>query len=862
MKWVVMKYIDNLMAWGDYLFRQDTIESINQASQLYILAYHILGRRPEMIPKRGKIKPQTYNGLLGKWDAFSNAMVELEIALPFSNQTTLPIGIENGVVGFANIFGFSSSLYFCIPNNPKLMGYWATIEDRLFKIRHCLNIAGIFRKLPLFEPPIDPALLVKAAAHGLSIASVLNDLNTPMPNYRFYYLLQKSLELCNELKSLGASLLSVLEKKDNENISLIRAKHEGIMQSMIMEIKKQQLEEAEKSLDSLYQNRKAPEQRMKYYLQLIGEDANKVPGMDTGFTALANAIEIPVDESGLKLIKYEKEDMDKANEANNKQKDAELPEKIASILHIIPNLSGNIQPFGIGLSLSFGGSNLGAASQAFAKFITSGVTDLSFQSAKATKKSGFLRALQERVQQANIAGLEIKQIDKQIVAQQIRIDIANQDILNQQQLIDNAQEVEEFLKNKYTNKELYIWMKGNLRTLYHQVYSLTYELGKKAGKVFRFERGLSNSDFIQPGYWDSGRDGLLAGEQLYVGLKQLEAAYQEKRGHDYEITKHVSVRQINPLALIQLKETGSCEFSLPEILFDMDYPGHYKRRIKSVAISIPCIVGPYTGLNGSLQLLEHKFRNSNIAKNKSDYKEKTEESDERFMTFNIPITAIAASSAQNESGMFELNFKDERYLPFEGAGAISRWRLELPDFHQFDYDTISDAIIHLRYTSDEGGDRMKKAALDTVIDFNKDNEELGQQEGLFSIIDLKHDLSNEWHKAMDVAEGDTERVIAIKNVQDFLPYYVRLDVDGKPRKAKDIKITDVILTTVSDLQAAEIILGQAGEEFNFTDGISVGNTKTFAIRDEEIKAESLNLTIKNIDKEIDKALMVIRFILK
>ncbi len=37
-KTVVMKYIDNLVAWGDQLFRQDSIESINQATLLYVLA--------------------------------------------------------------------------------------------------------------------------------------------------------------------------------------------------------------------------------------------------------------------------------------------------------------------------------------------------------------------------------------------------------------------------------------------------------------------------------------------------------------------------------------------------------------------------------------------------------------------------------------------------------------------------------------------------------------------------------------------------------------------------------------------------------------------------------------------------------
>ena len=172
--------------------------------------------------------------------------------------------------------------------------------------------------------------------------------------------------------------------------------------------------------------------------------------------------------------------------------------------------------------------------------------------------------MQDRVQQANSAGYEIKNIDKQILAQQIRINIANKEITNQQQQIDNAREVEEFLSSKYTNQELYTWMEGQIKTLYYQAYTLAYDLAKKTEKVFQFERGLTTSNFIQFGYWDTSRDGLLAGEQLYIGLKQLEAAYQEKRGHDYEITKHLSLRQTNPLALITLKETGKCEIALPE----------------------------------------------------------------------------------------------------------------------------------------------------------------------------------------------------------------------------------------------------------------------------------------------------------
>ena len=76
-------------------------------------------------------------------------------------------------------------LYFCIPQNDKMLSYWDTVADRLFKIRHCMNIDGVVRQLALFEPPIDPGALVKAIAAGVDIASALADLNAPLPLYRF-----------------------------------------------------------------------------------------------------------------------------------------------------------------------------------------------------------------------------------------------------------------------------------------------------------------------------------------------------------------------------------------------------------------------------------------------------------------------------------------------------------------------------------------------------------------------------------------------------------------------------------------------------------------------------------------------------
>jgi hypothetical protein len=461
MKWVVMKYIDNILDWGDHLFRQDTIESINQATQLYVLAGHILGRKPMVIPKQN-VKTQTYLSLLDKWDAFSNAISELEVSAGYSIEPTLNLSMNGKSTATTDLFSSTGALYFCIPKNPKLLAYWDALADRLFKIRHCQNIDGVFRKLPLFESPIDPALLVKASAQGLSISSAVNDLNTAMPNYRFYYLLQKALELCSELKSLGGAMLSALEKKDNESVSIIRARHEGTMNNLVMEIKKLQLEEAHKSLQSLLQNRLAPEAKMKYYLQLIGEDAAKVPTSDSAFSELANSIEQPMTAEGLRLSKFEKEDMDKASEAHELQKDIGQKELLASILHLLPTASVDGKPMGIGLGVQFGGPFLGGAMQAWAKSLQNKANEFSFSSTNASKKGGFQRGLQERIFQANAAGYELKQIDKQITAHQIRIDIANQEIRNQQKQMDNANEIEDFLKNKYTNEELYTWMRGSL----------------------------------------------------------------------------------------------------------------------------------------------------------------------------------------------------------------------------------------------------------------------------------------------------------------------------------------------------------------------------------------------------------------
>src|SRR5687767_14322295 len=120
-----------------------------------------------------------------------------------------------------------------------------------------------------------------------------------------------------------------------------------------------------------------------------------------------------------------------------------------------------------------------------------------------------------------------------------------------------------------------------------------------AETCFRFELGISDNPssaavapneehFIRARARDSVHKELLSGESLYLDLKRMEAAFYERNRREFELTKHISLAMLNPLALIQLKETGKCSFDLSETLFDMDYAGHYMRRIKAISLTIPC----------------------------------------------------------------------------------------------------------------------------------------------------------------------------------------------------------------------------------------------------------------------------------
>jgi hypothetical protein len=146
------------------------------------------------------------------------------------------------------------------------------------------------------------------------------------------------------------------------------------------------------------------------------------------------------------------------------------------------------------------------------------------------------------------------------------------------------------------------------------------------------------------------------------------------------------------------------------------------------------------------------------------YPENLDEEDGRFVTNFVSLQSIATSHAQNDSGLFELNFRDDRYLPFEGAGAISRWRIEMDkELAAFDFNSISDVVLHLKYTAREGGELLKSKAKDTLRKALADLE-LYPQSRAFS---FQHEFPNEW---VQLKQG---KEVLLKNLQDRLPFFAQ-----------------------------------------------------------------------------------------
>jgi hypothetical protein len=584
---------------------------------------------------------------------------------PNGGQALAPRGFElpSGGDGAPSGPGFGYTLVrqispgFCAPPNRDLIGLWDSVEDRLWKLRHCRDITGARRDLSLFAPEIAPDLLQRARREGLSPEDVLGTMMGDVPPYRFAFLVAKAKEHAAAVQALGSALLEALGRKDAEELNELRAVHEQQLLTLTTNVRRWQYDAADATLESLRRRRTGVDNRRAHFQSLI--DGGLRPEEWAQRLAQHAALESQTVETGLNIA--------------------------AGVVHLVAQL-------GAPTALKYGGKEVGDSLDSFATATRAQGALQSAQGATAAMEAGFARRDEEWRQQLQAAQDELADIDKQIAAAELQRDIAQRETELHERTLTQNTELRDFYGDRFTTVELYRWQSQQLLTLHRESFGAAYALARMALRAYRFERDENAADVLSRNPWEPGRSGLLAGARLANELSMMERRFLETDIRELEIQQSFSLEQIDPAALIRLKQTGECEFTIPEFLFDLAYRGHYRRRIRQVALTVPAVRGPFATVSARLELLGSQIRR-----------------DADAVLSEVPLAGsvvIAASRAQSDSGAFELSFRDERLAPFEGAGAVqSRWRLTMPQsLPQWNYQSMSDVVVQLAYTARDDED--------------------------------------------------------------------------------------------------------------------------------------------------------------
>ena len=133
------------------------------------------------------------------------------------------------------------------------------------------------------------------------------------------------------------------------------------------------------------------------------------------------------------------------------------------------------------------------------------------------------------------------------------------------------------------------------------------------------------------------------------------------------------------------------------------------------------------------------------------------------------------------SGRCETIGTDERFLPFEGAGVISEWRLELPgQYPQFDYSTISDVVLTIRYTARDGGESLRDSATTALSGLVSARASTPLR--FHVLLSCRADFPTEWAASSGL---QTDMTIPLK--REFLPYWM----DAAQMRVTGVQYADV-----------------------------------------------------------------------
>ncbi|WP_103308592.1 MULTISPECIES: neuraminidase-like domain-containing protein [unclassified Pseudomonas] len=653
-------YLDILINRGDATYREMTPDGLSEAKLWYVRVLDLLGPRPVVRPA----DPWTAISLKVLSDTSDDSLRTFEYALTgLTDQHTLVLSESSSRSSLPTI----DSPYLHLPFNPQLLRCWDLAESRLYNLRHNLDMTGKPLHLPIIAAPLDPRALSSANALSLSDSPSTGLPSVTIPHYRFSVMHRHAQNAVESLSQFGTLLLSLIERKEQAQLQELQQQQAWNLAKISVDLQRQALNIERQSRQALLASKAIVQGRASHYKKLLEDnlsDSEKNAGslyVASGASELA-AMTCQIAAGGLMTL---------------------------------PNIFG----FSNGGS-RWEGPMLAASAAAHSAAIISRTAADQYD-----RLASFNRRRQEWIQAYDQSQLELAQIDAQLAQFTEQQTATRLQLRLAESTLGQAKAHYDFLSKRFTKAQLYQWLNSQLAALYRQAYDATLSLCLAAEACWQYEIADFDTRFIQPGAWHATYRGLGAGELLKLNLLKMHAGYLQRHERELEIRKTISLQQLKGKTAASslnkdwaqlhadLKQ-GGCEFELTHQLFEDDYKDqrHYLRRIKTISVTLPTVVGPYENIRATLTQTA-----STVFLSPGDQGQAMESwrANQR----------IALSTGVDDNGLFTLSFNDDRYLPFEYTGAISKWQLTFPNPEaQKDLlESLTDVIVHVSYTARVGG---------------------------------------------------------------------------------------------------------------------------------------------------------------
>ncbi|WP_421535044.1 neuraminidase-like domain-containing protein [Pseudomonas marginalis] len=642
-KAVFFSYVKNLMDQGDACYRELTRDGLAEAKQWYKQALGLLGQPP------GETRAP-------RWSA-QTTQTAFDQDSVMRAADTLDSQVHTGI--------------FVLPRNRALQQYWTQLDTRLYNLRHGLNIDGQLLSLPLFDAPSAPFALLasRSASASASGAGAFGTLK--VPHYRFAVMLNKANAAADMLIQLGSALHSALERKDSVQLEMLQQDQQyTLLTQFTLGIQEEAIALSRASQAALNVSKEAAQIRVDHYTPLVaqGQSALETEALRMHSAAIIGSAASTALRS------------------------------VGGFADFAPNVFG----------LACGGMHYGSPLYAASAAVEMAASALSQSASVMESSEQYRRRLADWTLMRDQAKKEVEQIDKQSDVERRQQRIQEKQLLQLKEQQSQVNATRDFLSTRFSGGALYQWMTGQLSALYFQAYDGVMGLCLATEAAWQYETGVFDGPrFIQPGAWNDRYRGLLAGESLKLGLQRLDQTYLMRNDRKLEIVHTVSLKALLGADWkTDLVKTGTLSFAFTERHFAQRYPGHYLRQIAAVSLTLPALVGPYQDIRAVLLQVSSAF-STHAEMSAVEYLMDPTTSNPSFVQTNLRASQqVALSTGMDDSGAFQLNFGDERYLPFEGTGAISSWQLAFPNPHCDEQrkmlDSLTDIIVRVRYTARVG----------------------------------------------------------------------------------------------------------------------------------------------------------------